>query len=326
MRRRKTGQQQSSSSSTSTPVTPYVSILKPVAVVSNPVFVSSRKPVLTQPLKVHEPATVKDVKELKVSNYKEKVVSKSLPREQAKFRFRCFSLVATQLLFTALVSSWITMLPRASEHLKSQLWISGIELLLLIFVVFILWKNMFRRFSIPHQVFGLIMTTLILTFAISLVTTYFDTKSFILGLILASCFVYVFAIYSLQSKLGFGKLGMTIFTLCLMLLVSYFVLILPFSNFWSHPIDQWNNKPPDMMVTLLTLLFAVSVTITIIWRIHVYQDQLFPREYLFGTFQMYMTTMALVLFVLKDILMSSITTTSASSKMTTVSSISTKIN
>ena len=210
---------------------------------------------------------------------------------QAQFRYRCFGILSLQLLFTASMVYLLNLEQIGFKTIKENIWIPITNIILVIIIAIILWAKWFQQARFSHQVFGLVMTTLLLTFTVFVVQVYFDTKVLLEGLVLAGSLIFVFALLSLQSKVGIGKWSTIAIAIVGLLILSYFVLYMPYTAFWYHPLDNWESKPIGLLSTFFTIAFAFLVVITLIFFLRKQEESLRPDEYLYSVYQLYLKSL-----------------------------------
>ena len=214
---------------------------------------------------------------------------------RARFRFRCFGILSLMLLFTAGLVYALTWAEVGFEAIRRHIWIPILNLVLVSIVGIVMWFNWFQTARPGHQVIGLIFNTLLLTFTVYVVQVYLVTMTILRGMILVGIFVGIFAVYSGQSKIGFGKYQAAVVTFIFVAILFYFFVIDPYYDvFWRHPFDNWKNKPDDMVENIFMLLFALLVTVTLIWSTDQHLHKLKEHEYMYAAFQLQIKSLILL--------------------------------
>lgn len=213
---------------------------------------------------------------------------------KAKFAFRVFGLVSLQLSLTAMVAYFVSQSELAVTFLRSNTWLIGLALIFVALVVLVFSYKFFRRWSYWQQVSGIVAVTLLMMLALSLLSAKFDTAVFLQAALISSGCLLIYALFFTQSCLGYNRYVLLLITVVILGALAYGLMYIPYQEYWSHPLDQWESRPEDLDRIAVMLFLSGMISVTLIWHLHQRMGDLYPHEYFYGTFQMYIESMTLI--------------------------------
>ena len=218
---------------------------------------------------------------------------------QRKFYCKTLGILTLQMIFMfALVylSIYYTVIPIITYEFP---WLIIIIVVLLLITGIIWWTNIFEDWSIPHQIFGLILTTIIITICLSFLTAQFSTDVFLFSILLVGIIIFSLFLFSLFPQFGFSSIGLNLYTFAFVIGAGVFLIYWPYRDEWNDPKKMIIDHQQELQDNLISLIFTLVFICTLIWHMNRQQHRLRHYQYIYAAYIIYIDACLLFLTLAK---------------------------
>lgn len=232
--------------------------------------------------KYGEPYTDKDKKLMHIP-----CVAVSKKEVQRKFDNYVFGLVTLNMGNTWLfvyLSIYYTVMPIVTRDYP---WLFIVIGILLGILGLVYWFEVFEEWNLPHQIFGMILTNVIITVGVCFLTLYLDTNVFLQSVMLTGIIMATLYLFTWYPKFGYSSIGLNIYTFIFIVILGFALVYWPFRDYWSHPSDLLSYRPQELQDALLSLIFTFVFCFLILASMTEQRKKLRPFQFIFAAWNLY---------------------------------------
>ncbi|XP_011307519.1 protein lifeguard 4 [Fopius arisanus] len=197
------------------------------------------------------------------------------------FLRKVYGLISVQLLLTVVISAVFILCEPVKQCVQQNSWMMGVSF----FATFgILIALHFKRREHPTNLILLGAFTIILSYSVGTVVTFFDVSLVLQAMFITMAIVIGLTVYTFQSKRDFSFLGFGLFAGLSALLIGGIMQL-----FLQSPILE----------RLTTIGGAILFALFIIYDTHMLMHILSPEEYILAAINIYLDIINLFLHILQ---------------------------
>ena len=160
---------------------------------------------------------------------------------------------------------------------------------------------MFEEWSKPHQMFGLILVTLIMTTLMCAITSLFSTDILLVTSLITTLIILLYFIWCWQSCLRLSRSCGMIFAICLLLVIGFFLIYWPYREFWKQPVQNWTSHPTEIVDYLFSIILSFTFIFVLLNDIYKNLHELRPHQYIYATFKIYIECVLIMMAAFRSV-------------------------